>query len=101
MFIIYTYLMTIKEKLIQLLKALENIESEINLATFNETEKKVFYTVVTLSSDNICNISDVINHSGLSRSSVYKSLKKLDSYSLITITQSQDDKREYILQPII
>ena len=93
--------MSIKEKLIQLLKALENIESEINLATFNETEKKVFYTVVTLSSDNICNISDVINHSGLSRSSVYKSLKKLDSYSLITITQSQDDKREYILQPII
>lgn len=93
--------MTIKEKLIQLLKALENIESEINLATFNETEKKVFYTVVTLSSDNICNISDVIHHSGLSRSSVYKSLKKLDSYSLITITQSQDDKREYILQPII
>ena len=101
MCIIYTFLMTIKEKLIQLLKALENIESEINLATFNETEKKVFYTVVTLSSDNICNISDVINHSGLSRSSVYKSLKKLDSYSLITITQSQDDKREYILQPII
>ena len=93
--------MTIKEKLIQLLKALENIESEINLATFNETEKIVFYTVVTLSSDNICNISDVINHSGLSRSSVYKSLKKLDSYSLITITQSQDDKREYILQTII
>ena len=93
--------MTIKEKLIQLLKALENIESEINLATFNETEKKVFYTVVTLSSNNICNISDVINHSGLSRSSVYKSLKKLDSYSLIAITQSQDDKREYILQPII
>jgi len=101
MFIIYTFLMTIKDKLTQLLKALENIESEINLATFNETEKKVFYTVVTLSSDNTCNISDVISHSGLSRSSVYKSLKKLDSYSLITITQSQDDKREYILQPII
>ena len=35
--------MTIKDKLTQLLKALENIESEINLATFNETEKKVFY----------------------------------------------------------
>jgi DNA-binding MarR family transcriptional regulator len=94
-------MMSIKKKLIQLLKALENIESEINLATFNETEKKVFYTVVTLSNDNSCNISDVINHSGLSRSSVYKSLKKLDSCSLITITQSQDDKREYILQPII
>ena len=93
--------MTIKTKLFQLLQALENIESEINLATFNETEKKVFYTVVTLSNRNTCNISDVINHSGLSRSSVYKALKKLDSSSLISISQSKDDKREFILYPSI
>ena len=94
--------MSIKSKLVQLLKALENIENEINLATFNETEKKVFYTVVTLSNNNKkCNISDVIDHSGLSRSSVYKALKKLDSRSLIQISQSSDDKREFILQPII
>ncbi len=94
--------MTIKSKLFQLLQALENIENEINLVTFNETEKKVFYTVVTLSSkNNKCNISDVIDHSKLSRSSVYKALKKLDSRSLIQISQSSDDKREFILQPII
>ena len=94
--------MSIKSKLVQLLKALENIENEINLATFNETEKKVFYTVVTLSNnDKKCNISDVIDHSGLSRSSVYKALKKLDSRSLIQISQSFDDKREFILNPII
>ena len=94
--------MSIKSKLVQLLKALENIENEINLATFNETEKKVFYTVVTLSNnDKKCNISDVIDHSGLSRSSVYKALKKLDSRSLIQISQSSDDKREFILNPII
>ena len=102
MFLIYTYRMSIKSKLVQLLKALENIENEINLATFNETEKKVFYTVVTLSNNNKkCNISDVIDHSGLSRSSVYKALKKLDSRSLIQISQSSDDKREFILNPII
>ena len=102
MFLIYTYHMSIKSKLVQLLKALENIENEINLATFNETEKKVFYTVVTLSNnDKKCNISDVIDHSGLSRSSVYKALKKLDSRSLIQISQSSDDKREFILNPII
>ena len=93
--------MTIKSKLFQLLQTLENIENEINLATFNETEKKVFYTVVTLSNRNTCNISDVINHSGLSRSSVYKALKKLDSSSLISISQSKDDKREFILYPSI
>ena len=94
--------MSIKSKLVQLLKALENIENEINLVTFNETEKKVFYTVVTLSSkNNKCNISDVIHHSRLSRSSVYKALKKLDSRSLIQISQSFDDKREFILNPII
>jgi len=94
--------MSIKSKLVQLLKALENIENEINLAAFNETEKKVFYTVVTLSNnDKKCNISDVIDHSGLSRSSVYKALKKLDSRSLIQISQSSDDKRQFILNPII
>tara|TARA_B100001939_G_scaffold8699_1_gene7901 strand:- start:1770 stop:2054 length:285 start_codon:yes stop_codon:yes gene_type:complete len=94
--------MSIKSKLIQLLKALENIENEINLATFNETEKKVFYTVVTLSNNKKkCNISDVIVYSGLSRSSVYKALKKLDSTSLIKISQSSEDKREFILNPII
>ena len=94
--------MSIKSKLVQLLKALENIENEINLATFNETEKKVFYTVVTLSNNkNKCNISDVIDHSALSRSSVYKALRKLDSRSLIKISQSSDDKREFILNPII
>ena len=94
--------MTIKSKLVQLLKALENIENEINLATFNETEKKVFYAVVTLSNNKKkCNISDVIDYSGLSRSSVYKALKKLDSTSLIKISQSSEDKREFILNPII
>ena len=94
--------MSNKSKLVQLLKALENIEKEINLAAFNETEKKVFYTVVTLSNDaKKCNISDVIYHSGLSRSSVYKALKKLDSRSLIQISQSFNDKREFILNPII
>jgi len=102
MYLIYTYRMSIKSKLVQLLKALENIENEINLATFNETEKKVFYTVVTLTSnDKKCNISDVIDHSRLSRSSVYKALKKLNSKSLIQISQSSDDKREFILNPII
>ena len=94
--------MDIKSKLFQLLQALENIENEINLVTFNETEKKVFYTVVSLSSKNKkCNISDVIDHSGLSRSSVYKALRKLDSRSLVQISQSSDDKREFILNPII
>ena len=94
--------MSIKSKLFNLLKALENIENEINLVAFNETEKKVFYTVVTLSNNkNKCNISDVIDYSGLSRSSVYKALKKLDATSLIQISQSSDDKREFILNPII
>ena len=94
--------MSIKSQLFNLLKTLENIEIEINLVTFNETEKKVFYTVVTLSNNKKkCNISDVIDHSGLSRSSVYKALKKLESRSLIKISQSSDDKREFILQPIL
>ena len=90
------------EQLANLLQMLQNLDRDLNLVGFNETEKKVFYTVVTLSNNKKkCNISDVIDYSGLSRSSVYKALKKLDATSLIQISQSSDDKREFILNPII
>ena len=91
-----------KKELNNVLEMLTSIEDEINLAGYTLTEKKVFFTITQLNVQNsVCNISDVIDHSGLSRSSVYKALKKLESRSLIEIYQSSDDKREFILQPII
>ena len=77
---------------------LQSIEDEINLAGYTLTEKKVFFTISQISENTeSCNITDVIKESGLSRSTVYKAIKKLESNKMLDVTQSSYDKREFFL----
>lgn len=85
-------------KINNILEMLQGIEDEINLVGYSLTEKKVFYTISQISArKGGCNISDVIEESLLSRSTVYKTIKKLESNSMLELTQSKDDKREFYL----
>ena len=85
--------------LINILEMLWSIEKDLNLVRYNETEKKIFYTIAwKTSSMGSCNISDVINSSGFSRSTVYKTIKKFESENLLSLQQSDEDRREFILQ---
>ncbi len=85
--------------LINILEMLWSIEKDLNLVRYNETEKKIYYTIAwKTSSMGSCNISDVINSSGFSRSTVYKTIKKFESENLLSLQQSDEDKREFILQ---
>ena len=87
-----------KKDLINILEMLSNIEKDLNLINYNETEKKVFYTIARkTSSTGACNISDVIKDSGFSRSTVYKTIKKFESADLLYLKQSKVDKREFNL----
>ena len=82
----------------KVLVMLQSIEDEINLAGYTLTEKKVFFTITQISENTeTCNITDVIKESGLSRSTVYKALKKLESNKMLDVTQSSFDKREFFL----
>ena len=86
------------KSLISILEMLWNIEKDLNLVSYNETEKKVYYIIVWLLSNNVsCNISDVINSSGYSRSTVYKTIKKFENANLVIVKQSKGDKREFNL----
>ncbi len=86
------------KSLISILEMLWNIEKDLNLVSYNETEKKVYYMIVWLLSNNdACNISDVINSSGYSRSTVYKTIKKFENANLVIVKQSKGDKREFNL----
>ena len=85
--------------LINILEMLWSIEKDLNLVRYNETEKKIYYTIAwKTSSMGSCNISDVINSSGFSRSTVYKTIKKFESENLVSLQQSDEDRREFILQ---
>ena len=82
----------------KVLVMLQSIEDEINLAGYTLTEKQVFFTITQISENTeSCNITDVINESGLSRSTVYKAIKKLESNKMLDVTQSSFDKREFFL----
>ena len=81
------------------LSMLGTLENDLLIADFKPNEKKVFYTIISEqgTSGHACNISDIVSSSGLSRSTVYKTLKKLASSHIIHIDQSSDDKREFLI----
>lgn len=74
---------------------LRNIEDEFKLHSLTPNEQAVFYTI--MKSNNVCNISTIVDESGLSRSTVYKILRKLEDNNLIEAFQSKSDKRESIV----
>jgi DNA-binding MarR family transcriptional regulator len=82
----------------KVLVMLQSIEDEINLAGYTLTEKKVFFTISQITENQeSCNITDVIKESELSRSTVYKAIKKLESDKMLNVQQSSFDKREFFL----
>ena len=84
--------------LTNILQMLLNIEKDLNLVGYTDTEKKVYYTIaLKISKTGSCNISNVIENSGLSRSTVYKTIKKFESDNIVKIYQSKSDKREFNL----
>jgi DNA-binding MarR family transcriptional regulator len=81
-----------------ILQMLENLDRDLNLSTFNETEKKIYYTIANqVHKNGQCNISDVINASGFSRSTVYKAIKAFEDKEMVVLIQSNSDKREVFI----
>jgi DNA-binding MarR family transcriptional regulator len=81
------------------LNMLAGIESALNITDFSPNELKVFYTIISneAKTGSHCNITDVVQSSGMSRSTVYKTLRKLSGEGIIALDQSPDDKREYLI----
>ena len=74
---------------------LRNIEDGFKLHSLTPNEQAVFFTI--MKSDEVCNISKIVDESGLSRSTVYKILKKLEDNNLVEAFRSKSDKRESIV----
>ena len=90
------------QQLSNILQMLENIDHDLNLVGYNETEKKIFYTIANnIHTNKKCNITNVIESSGFSRSTVYKAIKKFEDHGLVSLMQSNDDKREVYLDLLL
>tara|TARA_A100001011_G_scaffold68361_1_gene69682 strand:+ start:704 stop:997 length:294 start_codon:yes stop_codon:yes gene_type:complete len=89
------------KQMANLLQMLHNLDKDLNLVSFNETEKKIFYTIAyKVHNDGKCNISDVIVSSGFSRSTVYKAIKAFEDKNMVKLVQSSSDRREVYLDLI-
>jgi DNA-binding MarR family transcriptional regulator len=87
------------KQLANILDMLHNLDSDLNLIGFNETEKKIYYTIASnIHNYNKCNISDVIESSGFSRSTVYKAIKNFENHNMVKLIQSNHDRREIYLE---
>ena len=81
------------------LNMLSSLENALNINNFSPNELKVFHTIISSEANSGCqsNITDVVELSGMSRSTVYKTLRKLSNQGIIALEQSPDDKREYLI----
>jgi len=88
-----------KKDLMEAIALVSNIENKLKISSLNGNEKIIFYSILIKErNDDNCIISDVIRVSKLSRSTVFKTLKKLESLSLVSLIQSNEDKREFSIK---
>jgi DNA-binding MarR family transcriptional regulator len=87
-----------KADLMEAVSLISNIERDLKINTLNANEKIIFYSILLKEKKSKeCIISDVIHASKLSRSTVFKILKKLQDINLISFKQSSIDKRELLI----
>ena len=81
------------------LSMLDGLQQDLNIRHLTPNELKVFYTIIIRSyqNKNGSNISDIVENSGMSRSTVYKTLKKLSEEGIIHLSQSDEDGRESLV----
>ena len=89
------------KQLASILEMLDNLDKDLNLVKYNETEKKIYYTIASkIYSCGKCNITDVIESSGFSRSTVYKAIKLFEDDRMVQLIKSNVDRREIYLDLI-
>ena len=81
------------------LSMLDGLEKDLNIRHFTPNELKVFYTIIIQfhKTNRGSNITEIVENSGMSRSTVYKTLKKLSCEDIISLSPSDRDGRESLV----
>ena len=91
-----------RKQLSEAVSLVSNLEQDIRIVSLTSSQKKMLYSILLKKNDSKdCNISNVIEYSNLSRSTVFKSLKFLEAMKLIALQQSDNDRREFNIEVIL
>lgn len=90
------------KELANLAEMLINMQKDLRLYDINPTEAHVFLMIVKEHEDSgSCSMLKAVEVSNKSRSTVYKAIRKLVKAGIIKIKNSQQDKRSFLIDPII
>ena len=91
-----------RKQLSEAVSLVSNLEQDIRIVSLTSSQKKILYSVLLKKNGSkYCNISNVVEYSNLSRSTVFKCLKFLEAIKLISLQQSENDKREFNIEVIL
>ena len=83
-------------------KMLDGVGADLGIADFNPTEFSIFLDIIQQIEDQgKCSMLKAVEVSGKSRSTVYKTIRKLVRKRLLLIETSTYDRRSFLLKPQI
>ena len=92
----------ITKELSNLHTMLLNMHRDLGIADLNPTEKFIFLKIINEIEENkTCSMLKAVEVADKSRSTVYKTIRKLVAKNILEIENSSDDKRSFLLKPLI
>ncbi len=79
-----------------------NMHRDLGITDLNPTEKFIFLKIINEIEENkSCSMLKAVEVADKSRSTVYKTIRKLVAKGILAIENSSDDKRSFLLKPLI
>jgi DNA-binding MarR family transcriptional regulator len=92
----------ITKELSNLHTMLLDMHSDLGLADLNPTEKFIFLKIINeIEVKKSCSMLRAVEVADKSRSTVYKTIRKLVAKDILEIENSTNDKRSFLLKPLI
>jgi predicted transcriptional regulator len=92
----------ITKELSNLHTMLLDMHHDLGLTDLNPTEKYIFLKIINeIENKKTCSMLRAVEVADKSRSTVYKTIRKLVAKNILEIENSSDDKRSFLLKPLI
>jgi len=90
------------KEIVHLNKMLDSVGTDLGIDDFNPTEFSIFFDIIQeIEEKGKCTMLKAVEVSGKSRSTVYKTIRKLVQKNVLLIEGSTEDKRSFLLKPQI
>ena len=92
----------ITKELSNIHEMLLKMHQELGLIDLNPTEKFIFLKIINeIETNNTCTMLRAVEVADKSRSTVYKTIRKLVKIGVLSIENSSEDKRSFLLKPLV